>query len=248
MLNFSLAQFVAVTLTAAIALTPGTATSAEPTVAPAVSKPAPVVPAPTKSRRVITRATPSPVATPIPKKLGFWERIFGKKKPTPEPATPTPVVKKKPVTKVRKPKPKSISNDPASDTAIDTNASADSEKKGSDSTPPPNTDETPKPSTPKPIKPKKVGDKAQNFPPTTDNADAEEVERQKYDQAKAKAVADPKVQELRGKADGAASEEESRKALRDYNKAMFKRMKEIDPSIKTHVERMEAAVMSRLGE
>ena len=29
---------------------------------------------------------------------------------------------------------------------------------------------------------------------------------------------------------------------------MFKKMKEIDPSIKEHVERMEAAVMNRLGE
>ena len=57
-----------------------------------------------------------------------------------------------------------------------------------------------------------------------------------------------KIQELRGKADLAATEDESRKALRDYNKAMFRRMKEIVPSIKDRVDRMEAAVMSRLGE
>ena len=108
----------------------------------------------------------------------------------------------------------------------------------------------PKPPTPKPPTPKtgKTAQRAQDFPPSTDNADAEVVEKQKYEQAKAKAVADPKLQELRGKADLAANEDESRKALRVYNKAMFKRMKEIDPSIKDHVERMEAAVMSRLGE
>ena len=113
-------------------------------------------------------------------------------------------------------------------------------------TPPTKTED--KVPTSKPPKVKTTAQRSQDFPPSTDNADAEVIEKQKYDAAKAKAVADPKVQELRGKADLANSEDESRKALRSYNKAMFKRMKEIDPSIKDHVDRMEAAVMSRLGE
>ena len=114
--------------------------------------------------------------------------------------------------------------------------------------PAPKPEERPKPPTIKNTKSKSGGDKVQNFPPPPDSADTDAVEKQKYDQAKAKAASDPKIQELRGKADLAPTEDESRKALRAYNKAMFKRMKEIDPSIKDHVDRMEAAVMSRLGE
>jgi hypothetical protein len=186
------------------------------------------------------------VATPVPKKQGFWARFFGKKKAMPAPATPTPApVKKRIVTQARtKPKvadTQSTDGTPAS--KKDAIANVETTKSGEEKT-----DAVVKPPPTRSGKPKKGGENVQNFPPSTDNADAEAAEKQKYDQAKAKAVADPKVQELRGKADLAASEEESRKALRAYNKAMFKRMKEIDPSIKDHIDRMEAAVMSRIGE
>ncbi len=256
MLKLRLAPLVAIGLTAALAV------AQEPT-SPAASKPASVkaksdatTAAPTvkrataPARNTIARATPVPVATPVPKKPGFWERVFGKKKPTPAPATPTPapVTKKKVVQKPRpkKPKPAVVDNDENASTP-DRTAKVEPTKTAEESTPPSTTEVTPKPPTTKSGKGKSGAQRAENFPPSTDNADAEIVEKQKYDQAKAKAVADPKVQELRGKADSAASEDESRKALRAYNKAMFKRMKEIDPSIKDHVDRMEAAVMSRLG-
>ena len=194
----------------------------------------------------IVKATPVPVATPVPKKQGFWSRVFGNKPtPTPVPATPKPVpIKKKITKKIRSSKPKIATMPP--DTTPDRNK-AESSKPTGEVTPPTKSEPVVKPPTIKSGK-TKGGEKVQNFPPSTDNAEAEAAEKQKYDQAKAKAVADPKVQELRGKADLAATEDESRKALRAYNKAMFKRMKEIDPSIKEHVDRMEAAVMSRLGE
>jgi hypothetical protein len=248
MLKFRLAPIVAIALSAAISLAQEPATSAEskpdaPKVNTVSSKPAPVKPSPVHQRSRISKATPVPVATPIPKKPGFWERVFGKKKPTPAPATPTPkpVYKKKPVSKVRKPKPEVSATQPANATA---------EQPGSENAvvEPPKTEEQPKPPVRKGSDNKKTAKRGQDFPPSTDNADAEIVEKQKYDQARAKAIADPKIQELRGKADLAASEDESRKALRAYNRAMFKRMKEIDPSIKDHIDSMEAAVMSRLGE
>ena len=185
----------------------------------------------------------------MPKKAGFWERVFGKKKPTSAPATPTPapVIKKKVVKpRAKTPKTEVVDSDENA-SAPEKTPKVEATKPPEDSTPPTTTEDKPKLSTPKPGKGKGTAQRAENFPPSTDNADAEIVEKQKYDQAKAKAVADPKVQELRGKADAAPSDDESRKALRAYNKAMFKRMKEIDPSIKDHVERMEAAVMSRLG-
>ena len=256
------APFAAIGLSAAIALAQEPPASREskpdaPKVEAAAktasSKSAPVKRAPVASRSIVRKATPVPVATPVPKKPGFWERVFGKKKPTPAPATPTPspVVKKRIVTKARTKKPRVAETEPGDTTANPQNTEltkVDPVKPVEGTMPPTNTGERPKPPTVKIGKPKKGGERGQDFPPSTDNADAEVVEKQKYDQAKAKAVADPKIQELRGKADLAASEEESRKALRDYNKAMFKRMKEIDPSIKDHLDSMEAAVMSRLGE
>ena len=255
MLKLRLAPFAAIGLSAAIAV-------AQDSVPTAPSKPAaskvkaaaaeavPAKRAPVPVRRAIVKAKPIPVATPVPKKPGFWERVFGKKRPTPPPATPTPapVIKKKIVQKARPKKPKpAVTGDNDGTTRTGKIANVEPARTGDESTPPARNDDKEKPSTPKSGKGKNTAQRSQDFPPATENADAEIVEKQKYDQAKAKAVADPKVQELRGKADLAPSEDESRKALREYNKAMFRRMKEIDPSIKDHINRMEAAVMSRLG-
>ena len=264
MLKFRLAPLAAIGLSATIAFaqdpTPSEPTAAaEPettalakkeAVSETAAEDAPVKRTRVIRHRAIAKATPVPVATPIPKKPGFWERVFGKPQPkaTPVPATPTPKpVVKKVVPKVRTTKPKVAVGDSTEPPKTDKEPKTvpvkpDVEKK------PPTTTEDKVPTSTKPPKVKTTAQRGQDFPPSTDNADAEIIEKQKYDAAKAKAVADPKVQELRGKADLANSEDESRKALRSYNKAMFKRMKEIDPSIKDHVDRMEAAVMSRLGE
>ncbi len=263
MSQYRLSPLAAIGLSAAIVLAQESATSAAPNSdapsaasapKPAESAAAAAKRAPIPRRVIAVKATPIPVATPIPKKAGFWERVFGKPKakPTPIPATPkpTPVFKKKLKPRATRPKPTDTnSNDSSPKMSDNTDTKkADPEKTEIEKTPPARTEETVKPTTPKPPKTKGSGKVAQDMPPTTDNADAEVLEKQKYDQAKAKAATDPKVQELRGKADLAGSEEESRKALRSYNKAMFQRMKEIDPSIKDHISRMESAVMSRLGE
>lgn len=272
MLKLRFAPFAAIALSTAIVLAQDAAPPAEPKPDAPASEPIPKVdaaepasatPEPVRKRRVIAKATPVPVATPVPKKPGFWERLFGKKKPTPAPATPTPkttptpkptsVVTKKTVLNPRPQKPDVAAPTPTvTATKPQKTSTAKVEPKKpvepiEDKTPPAKIEDKPK-VTPKSSKSKQAAERAQNFPPSTDNADAEVVEKQKYDQAKAKAVADPKLQELRGKADLATSDEESRKALRAYNKAMFKRMKEIDPSITDHVDRMEAAVLKRLGE
>ena len=255
------APLAVIGLSAAIAFAqetaPDASTPAEPnaaaprveTVAPSEATPAPRAPI-RRKRKPVVKATPVPVATPAPKKPGFWERVFGKKKPkpTPAPATPTPkpVVKKITPKRVTPAKPQIAGTRP--DTGKPDVDGVDPVKPVETKPPPLKTDERSKPPTMQSGRPKKGGDNVQNFPPSPDTTEADALEKQKYDQARAKAVADPKIQELRGKADLAPSENESRKALRDYNKAMFKRMKEIDPSIKDRVDRMEAAVMSRLGE
>ena len=261
MLKLRFAPFTAIALSAAIVFAqeaaPSTDSKPDAPASQAIPKvetteAAPVVPdtekrPPVRKRRVIAKATPVPVATPVPKKPGFWQRLFGKKNPTPPPATPTPtpkaVVKKKTVVKPRTENPRVAET--GTGAAAKEPEKSDTAKVEPKKPTEPSAEKMPPAKT---GKPRKAAERAQNFPPSSDNADAEVVEKQKYDQAKSKAVADPKLQELRGKADLAPSEEESRKALRVYNKAMFKRMKEIDPSISDHVDRMEAAVMKRLGE
>jgi hypothetical protein len=59
---------------------------------------------------------------------------------------------------------------------------------------------------------------------------------------------DDKVQELKQKSDAAFGDEEGRKAMRAYNKALFRKMRSIDPSIKERADATEAAIMRRLGE
>jgi colicin import membrane protein len=89
---------------------------------------------------------------------------------------------------------------------------------------------------------------AEKKPQPPENADPETLEKWKYDQAKATAQQDGEVVALKEKADAAPSDDEARKALRAYNKALFARMRKADPSIKERVDRMETAVLKRLEE
>jgi hypothetical protein len=83
-------------------------------------------------------------------------------------------------------------------------------------------------------------------PPPPENADAEVQEKYRYEAARAKALEDPRVQELKNKADEAANDDESRKAQRAYNKALFNKMRSVDSSIKERADRIEASILKRL--
>lgn len=83
------------------------------------------------------------------------------------------------------------------------------------------------------------------MPPAAD-ADAEAQEKYRYELAKNKALEDGEVQKLKEKADGAADDTEARKAQRAYNKALFSKMRSVDPSIKERADRIESAIMKRL--
>ncbi len=80
------------------------------------------------------------------------------------------------------------------------------------------------------------------------DADAEQKEKFNFDQAKAKAAEDPQVKALKEKADGASTEEESKKALRAYNKALFDKIRKIDSSVSDRANRLEAAILKRLSD
>ncbi len=59
---------------------------------------------------------------------------------------------------------------------------------------------------------------------------------------------DPEVQALKQKADEAVTDDEANKAQRAYNKALFAKMRKLDPLIKERIDRMEAAMMKRLND
>ena len=67
---------------------------------------------------------------------------------------------------------------------------------------------------------------------------------QRFQEVKTKALADKKVQELQAKADNATGDE-ARPALRQYYKALYARMREIDPSLHERIQRTEAASLRR---
>lgn len=204
-------------------------------------------PAPRKQYvRPVVKPTPAPAATPAPDKRGFFERLFGRRRATPAPATPTP----RPVQKFRaKPARPEVKKPDAPGTA-DTAPKPDK---------PPTLNKTSAPSTPAPAAtpaPTRkgrgktaapaVGENKTPAPPTSDDPDVQE--KYKYDLAKNKAGADPDVQELKRKTEDSATEDEARKAQRAYNRALFSKMRKLEPALKDRIDRVESALMKKLED
>jgi hypothetical protein len=200
------------------------------------------LPAPARrSARSQANVTPSPAATPAPR--SFFSRLFGRRtKPVQRvsPATtPQPVA-----SRPRRPRSGTTAGrqEATSDRAA-TEAAVESKE--------PKSDEGTAPQSPAPPKEKSgKGSRAaaKRATPPPDLKTPEGQEKWKYDEARAKAAQDQEVRTLKEKADAAANEEEGRRALRAYNKALFDKMRAIDPTIKERIDAMEAGVMKRLGE
>lgn len=95
----------------------------------------------------------------------------------------------------------------------------------------------------------------ENFPATLDAAVAQEnaaerarKERARYVEVRTLADKDPQVREMKEKSETAPSDEEKRAALREYYRLLFVKVKEIDPALTAHSERMEAAYLRRLQQ
>ena len=202
------------------------------------AKPSKVSDAPRGTRK---SATPMPTATPIPEKPGFWKRVFGNKRTEPEPATPKPSATPKPKSSPAKPRPapKKPTVGPSEETTPDQPSKEEPKEEVA----------KPAPISKKTTKASKNADAMKAAEATaSENLDPDAVEKAKYEDARAKAMESPKVKDLREKADTAPGEEESRNALRAYNKALFEQIRTIDPSLRDYTTKMESAVMRRLGE
>ena len=73
-------------------------------------------------------------------------------------------------------------------------------------------------------------------------------EEQRYQAAKAKAENEPAIQKLKRKADGALTLNDARDTLAVYNRALFRRIGEIDPAVKEHAELVHNAILRRMEE
>ncbi|MDB6173585.1 MAG: hypothetical protein JWL59_2896 [Chthoniobacteraceae bacterium] len=219
---------------------------------PEKTKPAAASPAAPKPSAAAKAKTPEPEATPEPKKRGLMGRVFGKKE-TPEAtpaATPAPQAAPTPRTG-RKSRPaddsqesstaKSKKADPEKAAAQKAQATESSPEKAANAQPATTTRGKKGAKTPVAAV-KKPG----NEPPAT--TDPEVLEKWKLSEAKTKALEDPELRAIKSKADAALSDEESRKTLRIYNKALFSKIREIDPSIKERADRMEIAILKQLSE
>ena len=83
---------------------------------------------------------------------------------------------------------------------------------------------------------------------TTGGGDEESKEKAHFQEVKAKALEDKSIQALQDKADNATSDDEHRKASKDYYKALYGKMRKIDPSLKEHINGVENARMKRFEQ
>jgi hypothetical protein len=231
MLKASMSLLVAVALIAPPlqaqqAVTPEQTKSSQRAAAP----PAPTPSAPKKEAQASKpeNSRPAEGSADASKKPGFIGRMFGKgKKEEPEATAPAQKTSPKPPAK------SAPANSPK-------NPGVEGASNAAERVPS--------------VAPQKLKRGAKNTPPAQHNkgddeeGDPEELEKKRYDQAKAKATEMPEILALKEKADNASSEEESRRALRNFNKALFAKMRQLDPSIKDRADRIEAAILKRLND
>jgi len=65
--------------------------------------------------------------------------------------------------------------------------------------------------------------------------------------AKAKALEDAHIKELKSKADGEVDEAAAHKALLNYNRALFQKIRDVDPSLSDYAGKVEQAMTKRIG-
>ena len=75
----------------------------------------------------------------------------------------------------------------------------------------------------------------------------EAKDRARYHEIKAQVLQDPEVKALKEKADNAGTDAEQRAAEKTFDKALFKKMRTLDPSISEYIDRVEKATMKQIG-
>ena len=82
-------------------------------------------------------------------------------------------------------------------------------------------------------------------PPSISLEDQEAKDRTRFHELKAQALEDQDLKVLRDKADSLTGDG-AREAEKEYDKALFKKVRAMDPSISDYIDRLETATMKRL--
>ncbi len=179
------------------------------------------------------------------------QRLFGPRPtPTPAPAPkatskPTPAPTPKPVAKKR-PKPKATSEDTSPESApkVTPKVTPKTRPASTETVTPPPTSVTP--ATAPVVKPKTgKGAGKKGAPVSTDSAGLDDLTR--FRNAKSKALEDEHVKDLKGKADSEVNEAEAHKATINYNRALFQKIREVDPSVSDYSGKVEQSMTKRIG-
>ncbi len=191
-------------------------------------------------------STPSPRPLPTPKPAekttaqssfdsrNIFQRIFGARPtPTPAPApTPTPAVKR------ARPKPKPGPEAPDEPVKKSAPRTSTTTKVAPVPTVPA------APAVPATAKPKGgKGTAKKGMPAVPANAD----DATKFRAAKSQAMEDAHIKELKNKADSEVNEAEAHKALTNYNRALFQKIREVDPSVSDYSGKVEQSMNKRIG-
>jgi hypothetical protein len=220
------------------------------------------------AQEVKTIPPPKPkVVNEAPPKKPFLKRMFGKKDvpaPAPAPAAPAPAVEKPVAESTPKPKSKtraksqadskpSSSKKTASKKPTRSEKGATSKKKeeetaAEEKTKPaePTAEAKPSPETKETAATTKGGKKPAPAKPEKSATEGMD-DAEKYKTVKATALEDPTIKDLKSKAEGAINESEAHAASVTYNRALFRKIREIEPSLDGYVDKLETAMMKRLS-
>jgi len=124
-------------------------------------------------------------------------------------------------------------------------------------TKPPTAENTPAPeATPKP-KPGGLTEQVPFVPPAekqeapmveTETPAEEEAEVSgKFQAAKTKALSDPEIMDMQSKADSVTGDD-AKAATKRYYRALYDKMRDIDPTLKDRIDRTEAATLRRVDQ
>ena len=211
-------------------------------------------PAPKPASKPTAKPTPKPVAKSLPtpeppEKVEKAEKI---ERPTAKP-TVKPVARAKPkrpapsvATGPKEDAPAKVKVEPAADETVSPPpvkatppAPAKVEQAASKG------DQLPPPPKGKGAKSKTVAKKAATPPAELDLTGMDDGA--KFKAVKAQAMEDPEVKDLKAKADGEVDDAAAQKALVAYNRALFKKIRELEPSVSAYSERVEASMTKRLS-
>jgi hypothetical protein len=186
----------------------------------------------------IRKATPTPTATPksTPAKRAVRQK---KSSTTSATATATPAAQKRAVKKQPTPAPPAPSQEtPPAPTPTLEATPAPPPAPEAPATPPATSFEPP---------PAAQSEETTLGSVPAANTAQEARERAQYRSVRAKALENKQIQQLRDQMDAAGTDQQRKAAAKKYYNTLFEKMREIDPSLKDRINRMEAAAQRRMS-